>query len=112
MSILNKIMDTMRLNEADDDEDDGYFDEEYEEEERPARRRLFNKQHNDDYEYDEEPEQRPRFLSRPASNNNKVVPLRRGMEVSLIKPVSMEDSHEICERLLEGKAVVLNLESI
>lgn len=94
MSILNKIMETMRLNEADDDEDDGYFDEEYEEDERPARRRLFNKQHNDDYEYDEEPEQRPRFLSRPASTNNKVVPLRRGMEVSLIKPVSMEDSHE------------------
>ena len=112
MSILNKIMETMRLNEADDDEDDGYFDEEYEEDERPARRRLFNKQHNDDYEYDEKPEQRPRFLSRPASNNNKVVPLRRGMEVSLIKPVSMEDSHEICERLLEGKAVVLNLEGI
>ena len=48
MSILNKIMDTMRLNEADDDEDDGYFDEEYEEDERPARRRLFNKQHNDE----------------------------------------------------------------
>ena len=36
MSILNKIMDTMRLNEADDDEDDGYFDEEYEEDERPG----------------------------------------------------------------------------
>ena len=91
MSILNKIMDTMRLNEPDTDEDDGYFDEEYEEE-KPARRRLFNKQHSEDYAYEEEPEQKPRFLSRPSSNN-KVVPMRRGMEVSLIKPVSMEDSH-------------------
>ena len=55
MSILNKIMDTMRLNEPDTDEDDGYFDEEYEEE-KPARRRLFNKQHSEDYDYEEEPE--------------------------------------------------------
>lgn len=38
--------------------------------------------------------------------------MRRGMEVSLIKPVSMEDSHEICDCLLEGKAVVLNMEGI
>lgn len=110
MSILNKIMDTMRLNEPDTDEDDGYFDEEYEEE-KPARRRLFNKQHSEDYAYEEEPEQKPRFLSRPSSNN-KVVPMRRGMEVSLIKPVSMEDSHEICDCLLEGKVVVLNMEGI
>ena len=110
MSILNKIMDTLRLNEPDTDEDDGYFDVEYEEG-KPARRRLFNKQHSEDYDYEEEPEQKPRFLPRPSSNN-KVVPMRRGMEVSLIKPVSMEDSHEICDCLLEGKAVVLNMEGI
>lgn len=106
MSILNKIMDTMRL--TDDDED--YFDEdEYEDDDRPAKKRMFNKKEEDDYDDYEEPEPKPRFLSRSSS---KVVPMRRGMEVSLVKPISMEDSREICDYLLAGKAVVLNMEGI
>lgn len=108
MSFLNKIMDTMRLTEEDDD----YFiDDDYEAEEKPARKRLFNKKEEEDYEVEEEPEQKPRFLPRPASNN-KVVPMRRSMEVSLIRPTSMEDSREICDYLLAGKAVLLNMEGI
>lgn len=108
MSFLNKIMDTMRLTEEDDD----YFiDDDYEAEEKPARKRLFNKKEEEDYEVEEEPEQKPRFLPRPASSN-KVVPMRRGMEVSLVRPTSMEDSREICDYLLAGKAVLLNMEGI
>lgn len=38
--------------------------------------------------------------------------MRRGMEVSLVKPMSMEDSKDICEYLLDGKAVVLNMEGL
>jgi len=38
--------------------------------------------------------------------------MRRGMEVSLIKPTSLEDAKEICDYLLAGKAVVLNMEGI
>ena len=38
--------------------------------------------------------------------------MRRSMEVSLIKPTSMEDTREICDYLLAGKAVVLNMEGI
>lgn len=106
MSILNKLMDTMRLTE--DDDEDYFIDDDYEDE-KPAKKRLFNKREDDDYDYDEEPEQKPRFLSRSSS---KVVPMRRGMEVSLIKPTSMEDSREICDYLLAGKAVVLNMEGI
>ena len=58
-------------------------------------------------------EEKPRFLPR-ATNNNKVVPMRRGngMEVSLIKPTSLDDAKEICDYLLAGKAVVLNMEGI
>ena len=105
MSFLNKIMDTMRLTEEDDD----YFiDDDYEEEK--PKKRLFNKKEDEDMDYDDEPEPKPRFLPRPSSN--KVVPMRRGMEVSLIKPTSMEDSREICDYLLAGKAVVLNMEGI
>lgn len=106
MSILNKLMDTMRLN---GDEDDDYFlDDDYEDE-RPAKKNLFNKKSDEYYDDDEEVEQKPRFLSRSSS---KVVPMRRGMEVSLIKPTSIEDAREICDYLLAGKAVVLNMEGI
>lgn len=107
MSILSKLMDTMRLN---DDEDDDYFlDDDYEEDDRPARKSRFKK---DDYEddYDDQDSSKPRIFSRPASS--KVVSMRRGMEVSLIKPTSIDDAKEICDYLLAGKAVVLNMEGI
>ena len=61
------------------------------------------------YDGDDLPEPvKPRFLGR----SNKVVPMKRGMEVSLIKPTSIEDSREICDYLLAGKAVVLNMEGL
>ena len=34
------------------------------------------------------------------------------MEVTMIKPTSMDDSRDICDYLLAGKAVVLNMEGI
>ena len=52
---------------------------------------------------------KPRFLGR---SNPKVVPMRRSMEVTMIKPTSMDDSRDICDYLLAGKAVVLNMEGI
>ena len=111
MSFLSKLMYTMRLNDNDDD-DDYFLDSDYEDDEKPARKSLFKRQAGDDYEddYEDEPA-KPRFLPRPA-NNNKVVSMRRGMEVSLIKPTSLDDAKEICDYLLAGKAVVLNMEGI
>lgn len=111
MSFLSKLMDTMRLN--DDDDDDYFLDDDYMDEDKPARKSLFRKQANDDYDDDEEPEPpKSRFLPRNSSSSNRVVPMRRGMEVSLIKPTSIEDAKEICDYLLAGKAVVLNMEGI
>ena len=60
-------------------------------------------------EEDEEESDKPRFLGR---SNPKVVPMRRSMEVTMIKPTSMEDSRDISDYLLAGKAVVLNMEGI
>ena len=107
MSLLGKFMDSMKLSEGEDD--DYFYDDDYEDE-KPARKSFFVKKEDDYYE-DEEPEEapRPRFLSR---NNSKVVPMKRGMEVSMIKPTSMDDSKEICDYLLSGKAVVLNMEGL
>ena len=86
------------------------LDDDYEDE-KPARKNLFKKQTADDL--DDYEEEKPRFLPR-TTNSNKVVPMRRGsgMEVSLIKPTSLDDAKEICDYLLAGKAVVLNMEGI
>ena len=114
MSFLTKLMNTMRLDN--EDEDDGYFlDDDYVEDEKPSRKSLFKKSNDDDFDdYDDEPEvSKPRFLPRTTSaSSNKVVSMRRGMEVSLVKPTSLNDAEEICDYLLAGKAVVLNMEGI
>lgn len=103
MGLLNKLMETMRM--TGDDEDD-YFGEDDYDFDKPARKPLFNSSQDDDGDYAEET--RPRFFGR----SSKVVPMKRGMEVALIKPTSLEDARDICDNLLAGKAVVLNMEGI
>ena len=95
MSFLTKLMDTMRLDN--DDDDDYFLDDDYEEEEKPAKKSIFNKKPVvDDLDDDFEEEPKPRFLPTRANNSNsKVVSMRRSMEVSLIKPTSLEDAKEI-----------------
>lgn len=102
MSLLNKLMDTMRLNGDDDD----YFDDDYEID-KPMKKTAFSSSRDDVDDYEED-EPKPRFFSK----SSKVVPMKRAMEVSLIKPTSIEDAREICDYLLAGKAVVLNMEGI
>lgn len=49
---------------------------------------------------------------------SKIVPMKQpgvrgsGMEVSIQKPATFEDSSEICDELLRGKAAIVNLEGI
>lgn len=111
MSLIGRFMDSMRLSEGDDD--DYFLDDDYEEEERPPRKSLFGKRDEEYYDDEEEVDEgpKPRFLGR-SSSSNKVVPMRRNMEVSMIRPTSIEDSKEICDYLLAGKAVVLNMEGL
>ncbi len=50
-------------------------------------------------------------MERTASN--KIVPIRttpKGLEVCIMKPSSFEDSQDICDMLLTGRASVVNLE--
>ena len=106
MSLLSKLMDAMRLSP---EEDDDYFgpDDEYETD-KPARKGFFPSRDDEEGDDDSAQDSRPRFF--PSSS--KVVPMKRNMEVSMIKPTSIEDSREICDYLLAGKAVVLNMEGI
>ncbi len=114
MSLLGRIMESMRLSDGDDD--DYFLDDDYEEEdERPPRKSLFGKRDDEYYDDDEEEEEapKPRFLGRSSNNNsNKVVPMKRNMEVSMVIPTSFGDCKEICDHLLAGKTVVLNMEGL
>ena len=112
MSILGKFMDSVKFNSEDEDDDyfldDEYDDEGYDEGSEGRKGGLFGKK----AAYEEKPSGERRsggFL------NRKVVPIRQGaggMEVTMIKPSSIEDSRDICDYLLAGKAVVLNMEGM
>ncbi len=106
MSVMDKFLNAMKLN---DEEDDGFYDDDY---------------------YDDEPE--PMKKSLPVKEDTladedktakkvvpKVTPMRQtkkmlgtGMEVCVIKPTTVEDAREITETLLANRTVVLNLEGL
>lgn len=67
----------------------------------------FDDEYEEEYVEEPAPKQRSGFLgSKP-----KVVPMNRTMmEVSIIKPTTFEDSQNICNMLLSGWPVVVNLE--
>ncbi|MCR5692195.1 MAG: cell division protein SepF [Eubacterium sp.] len=92
------------------DDDDDYMDDPYDEydqleEEAPVRHKAPSKPRaREEYE---EPRQRASFLERKP----KVVSMSRGsMEVKIVKPHTFEDSQEICNLLLNGRPVIVNLE--
>ncbi len=123
MGVFDKFLNIMKLDEDDDYDDFDDFDEEddddYEDE---APRRKFFKKKEKDFDYDledaivNETKAVSKSASRPAPA--KVTPITRrrsngsGMEVCVIKPTSFEDSREVTETLLAGRAVVLNFEGL
>lgn len=129
--IIDRLLDSMKLNDEDDYDDEDLFDEEDDEEDEdfePApkraprsRRETAPKQEEEDIDdllAPEPPAAKPRVANNRSSQNNarsNVVPMRssaRGMEVCMIKPSNFDDAREICETLLTGRAVVINLEGI
>lgn len=105
MSVMDKFLNAMKLN----DEEDEYYDDDF---------------------YDDEPEpvKKPSVMredpamedDRPVKKSSpKVTPMRQmkkmpgtGMEVCVIKPTTVEDAREITETLLANRTVVLNLEGL
>jgi len=113
MSVLDKFLSVMRLDDEDDYEDD-FFDEEDDFDETP-KKSLFKKKKAD---FDEEDDYYDDKKSKTTSSTNKVTPMRppvrRGaaMEVCVIKPTAVDDAREISETLLSGRTVILNLEGL
>ena len=117
-SKLKNVLNGGMEDEYDDDFDDVYEDDDYIDEDNPdvpapgERRRLFGggKKSSADDKDDREPAKSGPFGSRASK-----APARsaaRGQEVCIFKPSSIEDSREITETLLEGKAVVVNFEGL
>lgn len=104
MSVMDKFLNAMKLN----DEDDGYYDDYYDDEPEPVKKPAPVRDESDP---DEE-----RIIRKPSP---KVTPMPKtkkmpgtGMEVCVIKPTSVEDAREITETLLANRTVVLNLEGL
>ncbi len=114
MGVLDKFINSIRLNP--DDEDDYYDDYGYEDdyEEEPASRRISRK------EKAEVPREEPHVVKdNKPKQTTKITPMRpakkqgaSGMEVCVIKPTSVEDAREITETLLSNRTVVLNVEGL
>ena len=108
MSVLDKFLSIMKLDDEEDYEDD-LFDEDDEFEEEP-KKSLFKKNKKSDYEDDDD------FIEEKKSNKVTPMrqPIRRGasMEVCVIKPIKVDDAREISETLLSGRTVILNLEGL
>ena len=117
MSVIDKFLDIMRLNDDDYefDNDEYEFDEEdYQEdvkEKKPSRKeRKEEQQRAEGFDVNEK---------RQKTQNNKITPISRNkrqgqqnMEVCVIKPNSIEDEIEITETLLNGRTVVINMEGL
>ena len=103
VNILDKLKEYLKVNdggEGTDIDDDGTV-EVYEPEDTEA---------VIEQEEDEEPV-RPRVASRNP-RVNKVIPIRKDLEVTMFKPSSVEESRLVVDSLKEGKTVVLNLEEV
>lgn len=117
MGVFDKFLNIMKLDGDEDDYDDyDDYDDEDDYEEAP-KKKFFKKKEkdydDDDYDLESAIVKETRAETKPS----KVTPIRRrtnssGMEVCVIKPTTFEDSREITETLLSGRAVVLNFEGL
>ena len=117
MGVLDKFLNVMRLN-PDDEEDflneDFDYDDEEVEATKPARPSFKSKREKEESfedDYNDKPA-RPVSKVTPIRQNKRATSTNGNMEVCVIKPDSFEDAREITETLLEGRAVVLNVEGL
>lgn len=132
MSVLDKFLNAMKLNDDDDGfDDEDYLDEEVDDYEEPRPRRRLIKSRDEEELFDDFDESAAASELKAASrtkqapsaakatkSSSKISPIRPrkvsspGMEVCVIKPHTMEDAREITETLLANCTVVLNMEGL
>ena len=108
MGAFEKVKNLFTINY--DEFDDDYYDDYYDDVETDTKKK--SKKAKYDEFADEETYSKPPRSSR---SSKKVVPMnstRSAFEVTVIKPTGYEFTTDIIDKLLEGKAVVLNLEGL
>lgn len=115
MGVFDKFLDIMRLSDEEDYEDDFFDEEEEGYQEKPAKNPFKkDKKEYDDFDVEEDAKNTPK-------SGNKVTPMRQpaqrrasgsGMEVCVVKPTMVDNAQDITTKLLEGRAVILNLEGL
>lgn len=124
--LFKNILDKLKLPTDDEDFDDDYDDYLSAAEERKIKReeRMEQKSFKNQapvYAKKEEPNnvtfatepKKERVPRMERTTSNKVVPIRttpKGFEVCILKPSTFDDSQDICDMLLSGRAAVINLE--
>lgn len=111
MSVLDKFLSIMRLDDEDEFEDDLFDDDDYED---SPKKSFFKKSKKNDYDDDDDEMYEDR---RSFASAGKVTPMRQparraSMEVCVIKPTTVDDAREITETLLSGRTVILNMEGL
>ena len=86
-------------------------------EQRREEKRSFSRTPYDDYEddYENEPEYSQKKNTSKGAAQSKVVPIRTSssdVEVCIFKPANFGESQEVCDILLGGQPVIVNLEGI
>ena len=131
---INSFLSFLKLVDEDDYDDDFYDDyddddlndererrkeeKRLEKERRREEKRMAAAAAKEDYfdSYDEPAASARRSSTRSSSPQPKVVPLRGSsdgdVEVCIIKPENFGESQQVCETLLDGQPVVVNLEGI
>lgn len=112
-NILKNFLDSMKLSENDYDD----FDDDFESNIKPKRRKE-NKNSELNEDINNTVIQSPQTTKKERAarmdrTSSKVVPMRatsKGLEVCIMKPTTFEESQEISDLLLSGKATVINLE--
>ena len=129
-NIFDKFLDSMKLYDDAEDEEEELTEEapaeeeEYEEEPEPEpakpRKSFFSRRQPKEEEPEEEEGAEEPAVERPhpartyarTGSPMRTAPARVGLEVNMIRPTSMDDARDICDMLLSGRAVVINLEGV
>lgn len=124
MSVVDKLLNYMKIGEEVDDGDDydSDYDEDDEEPVRIPRKASVKKaapvREEEDFDDDEDDEPVVRKPARPAPA--KVTSIQQGrkpvasngMEVCIIRPNSFEEAKEVTDTLMKNRTVVMNLEGL
>lgn len=117
---LDKFMNFLKLTDEDDYDDDEMYDSYDEKELKREEKRMQREQKKEeklysqkDYSTDYE---EPASFNARKNTSSKVVPIHSasssGFEVNIVKPANFGESQQVCEILLGGQPVVVNLEGI